>query len=164
MNFGEAVSDGLSKYATFSGRSSRSAYWWWTLFTVLVFLGATIGDRAIKTEVISGLTSLALLIPSIAVMVRRLHDVDQSGWWVLIGLVPLLGFIILIVFACLDSKPPNKYGQGPDGKGDLTAMSALGQTLPPPPPPVVQTPPPSEMPPPAPSPGDTPPPPPPPQA
>lgn len=149
MTFGEAISDGFSKYATFSGRSSRSAYWWWVLFYVLVIIGASIVDAALKSPVIAGLAWLALIIPNLAVLVRRLHDTDRSGWWALIGLVPLLGAIVLIVFACLDSGPPNKYGDGPDGKGGLAATSPLGQTLPPPPPPAPQAPPPSEMPPPS---------------
>lgn len=149
MTFGEAISDGFSKYATFSGRSSRSAYWWWILFYVLVVIGASIIDAAAKTPVIAVLVWLAFFLPNLAVLVRRLHDTDRSGWWVLIGLIPLIGAIVLIVFACIDSGPPNKYGDGPDGKGSLTATSPLGQTLPPPPPPVPQAPPPSEMPPPS---------------
>jgi uncharacterized membrane protein YhaH (DUF805 family) len=149
MTFGEAISDGFSKYATFSGRSSRSAYWWWILFYVLVLIGASILDAAAKTVVIAGLVWLAFFLPNLAVLVRRLHDTDRSGWWVLIGLIPLIGAIVLIVFACIDSGPPNKYGTGPDGRSDLTATSPLGQTVPPPPPPTPQGPPPSEMPPPS---------------
>jgi len=149
MTFGEAISDGFSKYATFSGRSSRSAYWWWTLFYVLIIVGASIIDAAAKTPVVAGLVWLAFIIPNLAVLVRRLHDTDHTGWWVLIGLIPLIGAIVLIVFACTDSGGPNKYGDGPDGKGDLTATSPLGQTLPPPPPPVPQASPSSEMPPPS---------------
>jgi uncharacterized membrane protein YhaH (DUF805 family) len=149
MPFGEAISDGFSKYATFSGRSSRSAYWWWTLFYVLIIIATSIIDAATKSQVIGGLAWLGLIIPNLAVLVRRLHDTDHSGWWVLIGLIPLAGAIILIVFACTDSGPPNKYGDGPDGKGNMTVTSPLGQTLPPPPaPPAAQGPPPSEMPPP----------------
>ncbi len=151
MSFGEAISDGFSKYATFSGRSSRSAYWWWTLFYVLIIIAASILDAAIKSPIVSGLAWLALIIPNLAVLVRRLHDTDRSGWWVLFGLIPLVGAIVLIVFACIDSGPPNKHGDGPDGRGQMTATSTLGQTLPPPPPPVpgaAQGPPPSQMPPP----------------
>lgn len=148
MTFGEAISDGFSKYATFSGRSSRSAYWWWTLFYVLIIIGASIVDAAIKTPIIAGLAWLAFIIPNLAVLVRRLHDTDRSGWWVLIGFIPLIGAIVLIVFACTDSGGPNKHGDGPDGKGNLSVTSPLGQTLPPPPPPAPQGPPP-EMPPPS---------------
>jgi uncharacterized membrane protein YhaH (DUF805 family) len=125
MTFGEAISDGFSKYADFSGRSSRSAYWWWTLFYVLVFIGASILDAAANTPIIAILVWLGFIIPNLAVLVRRLHDTDRSGWWVLIGFVPLIGAIVLIVFACLESGPPNKYGPGPDGGGDLTAAAPL---------------------------------------
>jgi uncharacterized membrane protein YhaH (DUF805 family) len=147
VTFGEAINDGLSKYATFSGRTSRSGYWWFYLFYILVLVGASIVDAVIKTPILTGLAVLGLFLPSLAILVRRLHDTDHSGWWVLISFVPLVGTIVLIVFACTDSGPPNKYGDGPDGKGNLTVTSPLGQTLPPPPPPA-QSPPPSDMPPP----------------
>lgn len=147
MTFGEAVNDGLSKYATFSGRTSRSGYWWFYLFYILVLVGASIVDAAIKTPILTGLAVLGLFLPSLAILVRRLHDTDHSGWWILISFIPLVGTIVMIVFACTDSGPPNKYGDGPDGKGGLTVTSPLGQTMPPPPPPV-SSPPPSDMPPP----------------
>jgi uncharacterized membrane protein YhaH (DUF805 family) len=131
MTFGEAISDGFSKYATFSGRSSRSAYWWWILFYVLVVIAASILDAALNTVVIAGLVWLGFFLPNLAVLVRRLHDTDRSGWWVLIGLIPVIGAIVLIVFACLDSGPPNKYGQGPDDRAELTAPSPSGQAVPP---------------------------------
>jgi uncharacterized membrane protein YhaH (DUF805 family) len=146
VTFGEAINDGFSKYATFNGRSSRSAYWWWALFYALVVVGVTILDAAIKTAALGALVGLAFLIPNLAVLVRRLHDTDHSGWWVFIGLVPLVGWIVLLVFACTDSGSPNRYGTGPDGKGDMTVTSPLGQTLPPPPPPpMAPSPPPNEM-------------------
>jgi uncharacterized membrane protein YhaH (DUF805 family) len=147
MSFGEAVRDGFNKYATFSGRSSRSAYWWWILFYVLVVIAASILDAAIGTGVIAILVWLGFFLPNLAVLVRRLHDTDRSGWWVLIGLIPLIGAIVLIVFACLDSGPPNKHGQGPDDRSDVTGASLSGQPAPPPPAP--QAPPPGEMPPPS---------------
>ncbi len=147
MTFGEAISDGFSKYATFSGRTSRSGYWWFYLFYILVLFGASILDAAIKTPILTGLAVLAFFLPTLAILIRRLHDTDRSGWWVLIGFVPLIGTIVLIVFACIDSGPPNKYGDGPDGKGNLSVTSPLGQTMPPPP---AQSLPPSDMPPPQP--------------
>jgi uncharacterized membrane protein YhaH (DUF805 family) len=147
MSFGEAIRDGFTKYATFSGRSSRSAYWWWILFYVLVFIGASILDAAAGTAVIAILVWLGFFLPNLAVLVRRLHDTDRSGWWVLIGLIPLIGAIVLIVFACLDSGPPNKYGQGPDDRSELTGLS--GQPAAPPAPPAPQAPAPGEMPPPS---------------
>jgi uncharacterized membrane protein YhaH (DUF805 family) len=146
MSFSEAISDGFSKYATFSGRSSRSAYWYWILFYVLITIGVSIIDAVIKTPVIALLVWLGFIVPNLAVLVRRLHDTDRSGWWVLISLIPLIGAIVLIVFACTDSGPPNQHGDGPDGLGNMTATSSLGDALPPTPQPV-QSPPPSEMPP-----------------
>jgi len=147
MSFGEAIRDGFTKYATFSGRSSRSAYWWWILFYVLVAIGVSILDAAAGTGVIAIIVGLGFFLPNLAVLVRRLHDTDRSGWWVLIGLIPLIGAIVLIVFACLDSGPPNKYGQGPDDRGELAATAPVGQA--PPPPPAPQSPPSSETPPPS---------------
>jgi uncharacterized membrane protein YhaH (DUF805 family) len=148
VTFGEAISDGFSKYAQFSGRSSRSAYWWFVLFYVLVFIAASIIDAAINTQVLAVLAVLALFLPSLAVLVRRLHDTDRSGWWVFISFVPFIGYIVLIVFACTDSSPTNRWGDGPDGNGRMTVISPLGETLPPPPPPSAPSPPPTEMPPP----------------
>src|SRR4051812_9777139 len=98
MTFAEAVRDGFAKYVTFIGRSSRAAYWWWYLFTFIVFVVAVLIDLALGTRVISAIASLALLLPNLAVLVRRLHDSGHSGWWVLIGLVPLIGAIVLLVF------------------------------------------------------------------
>lgn len=81
MSFGEAIRDGFSKYATFSGRSSRSAYWWWILFYVLVIIAASILDSAANTVVLGVLVWLGFFLPNLAVLVRRLHDTDRSGWW-----------------------------------------------------------------------------------
>jgi uncharacterized membrane protein YhaH (DUF805 family) len=151
LNFDEAIRDGLSKYVKFDGRSSRSAYWWFVLFSVLVYIATEIVDAVINTPVFTALAVIGLFLPSLAVLVRRLHDTDRSGWWVLISFVPLIGSIVLIVFACIDSGPPNKHGDGPDGGGNLTMASPGGQAFPPPPPPpppAAPSPPTNEMPPP----------------
>jgi uncharacterized membrane protein YhaH (DUF805 family) len=117
MSFTEAVRDGLSKYATFSGRSSRAAYWWFYLFAVLVFIAALIIDVALKTGgIVYGLSVLALLLPNLAVTIRRLHDTGRSGWWFLISIVPLIGFIVMLVFTLQRSDGPNQWGEGPDGR------------------------------------------------
>ena len=90
MNFGQAISACLSKYATFSGRASRPEFWWFFLFQVLVTAAAgMLGD------VISGLVGLALLLPALAVGTRRLHDIGKSGWWQLI-LFTVIGFFLLV--------------------------------------------------------------------
>ncbi len=104
MTFGESISTCFSKYATFEGRASRSEYWWFCLFALLGSLAT-----GMVSEVLSGLFSLAILLPSLAVGARRLHDIDKSGWFLLVGLVPLVGWIILIVWAVQESKEPNRY-------------------------------------------------------
>ncbi|MEX2519096.1 MAG: DUF805 domain-containing protein [Paracoccaceae bacterium] len=103
MEFKEAVSACLGKYATISGRARRSEFWWWVLFTFLVtavasVLDAILGFAGPSGGPVGGLLALALLLPNICVGVRRLHDTDRSAWWLLIILVPLIGFLILIYF------------------------------------------------------------------
>ena len=90
MNFGQAISTCLSKYATFSGRASRPEFWWFFLFQILVSVAASmVGDT------IAGLVSLGLLLPALAAGTRRLHDIGKSGWWQLIMLTGI-GFFVLI--------------------------------------------------------------------
>lgn len=111
----------LKKYAVFQGRARRSEYWFFVLFNVLISIALTVVDVVLGTfdaetgvSLLSALYSLAVLIPSIAVSVRRLHDTDRTGWWLLIALVPLIGLIVLLVFMFLDSEPgDNKYGANP---------------------------------------------------
>ena len=102
----------LEKYADFTGRARRSEYWWFTLSNILVFivlaLLIAVADIFWVLYVIYG---LALLVPSIAVTIRRLHDTDKSGWFILIGLIPFVGGIILLVFMCIDStRGTNQWG------------------------------------------------------
>lgn len=115
MSFQEAVSDAFNKYVDFSGRSSRSAYWYWTLFAFLVFMVTYAICLAIGTLIPYYLVALALFLPGLAVFVRRMHDVGRSGWWYFIVLIPLIGAIVLIVWLVTASEGPNKYGAGPDG-------------------------------------------------
>ncbi len=90
MNFGQAISTCLSKYATFSGRAPRSEFWWFFLFQILVSVAASmVGDT------IAALVSLALLLPALAVGTRRLHDIGKSGWWQLL-MITGVGFLVLI--------------------------------------------------------------------
>ena len=112
MNFGQAISSGFSNYVKFSGRAMRSEYWYWVLFTVL-------GDdrrrdyrrRARHIGHRSALFGLATLLPSLAVQVRRLHDLDRTGWWIFIGVIPLIGWIILIIWYCSrGTAGPNRFG------------------------------------------------------
>src|SRR5262245_52061481 len=120
MGFAEAVQTCLKKYVTFSGRARRSEYWWFFLFLVLVSIAASVIDSIIGTMnddtnvgLIGGLVGLALVLPTIAVSIRRLHDTSRTGWWYLLVLIPVVGSIVLIVFYCLDSHPDNKYGPSP---------------------------------------------------
>jgi uncharacterized membrane protein YhaH (DUF805 family) len=128
MSFTAAIRSVLTQYAGFTGRARRSEYWWFALFTVLVGLAAAILDSVLgttlgpdnsaawrgSTGVIGIIVNLALLLPTLAVAVRRLHDTDRSGWWLLIGLVPIVGAIVLLVFFVLDSKPgTNRFGANP---------------------------------------------------
>ena len=108
----------FKKYATFSGRATRSEYWYFVLFNFLISLAISFtGIIGIPDSIVFGLSMLyvvAVLIPSIAVFVRRLHDTNHSGWWWLVGFIPVIGAIVLLVFMCLDSDPAeNKYGPNP---------------------------------------------------
>jgi uncharacterized membrane protein YhaH (DUF805 family) len=113
--------EALKKYAVFSGRSRRKEYWYFVLFVVIInivlnLLDGLIGtyDRSTGTGLLTSIFNLAVLIPSIAVSVRRLHDIDRTGWWVLIELVPLIGWIVLLVFHVQDITPgTNRYGPNP---------------------------------------------------
>ncbi|WP_422736812.1 DUF805 domain-containing protein [Micromonospora sp. WMMD729] len=122
MSFGTAVKSVLSQYVGFTGRARRSEYWWFFLFTVLVSIVASVLDNALgltfaddsSNGFIGLVVSLALLLPTLAVAVRRLHDTDKTGWWLLIGLVPIVGAIVLIVFFVQDGTPgANRFGPSP---------------------------------------------------
>lgn len=107
--------DVLKKYAVFNGRARRKEYWMFVLFNLIIaFVLGFIEGLAGGPGVVGLIYSLAVLIPGIAVSVRRLHDTDRSGWWLLIALVPLIGAIVLLVFMVQDSNPgENQYGSNP---------------------------------------------------
>ena len=107
MTFGDSISTCFSKYAAFDGRASRSEFWWWFLFTFLVSMATGIVSQAL-----SALFSLAVLLPSLAVGARRLHDTDRSGWFLLLWLIPLIGWIVLVVWAIQEGKEPNRFSAG----------------------------------------------------
>jgi uncharacterized membrane protein YhaH (DUF805 family) len=116
MGFVDAVKSGFSNYVNFQGRARRSEYWFWFLFTFLLTFVASIIDGMMGMYLLGGLAFLATVLPSIAVAVRRLHDTGRSGFWLFIALVPLVGFIVLIIFYIADSAPgANKYGPNPKG-------------------------------------------------
>ncbi|MFC4870211.1 DUF805 domain-containing protein [Negadavirga shengliensis] len=103
-----------NKFAQFTGRARRSEYWYFVLFNLLIGLGLVMIDAFMGTAFLNMIYSLLVIVPGLAVSVRRLHDTGRSGWWLLIGLVPIIGMIILIVFLVQDSHPyDNQYGPNP---------------------------------------------------
>jgi uncharacterized membrane protein YhaH (DUF805 family) len=105
----------VKNYVGFYGRASRKEYWMFILFNFIFALILSIVENAIGLPyVLTTIYYLALLLPSLAVSIRRLHDTGRSGWWVLISLIPLIGSIILIVFFCLESQETkNQHGPNP---------------------------------------------------
>jgi uncharacterized membrane protein YhaH (DUF805 family) len=114
MPFPDAVRSVLTQYVTFTGRARRSEYWWFVLFNVIVSAVAGLLDAIIGGYFFQVIVGLGLLLPALAVGARRLHDIGRSGWWLLIGLVPFVGAILLIVWFCQDSQPgSNEHGPSP---------------------------------------------------
>lgn len=110
----------LKAYATFEGRAQRAEYWFSYLFYTIFLIIAIIVDVAMGTYdemsglgLISGLFILIHFLPFLAVSVRRLHDIGKSGWWYLLIIIPLIGPLVLLVFAVMDSKEANRYGPNP---------------------------------------------------
>jgi uncharacterized membrane protein YhaH (DUF805 family) len=123
MNLMQAINSGFSNYVNFSGRALRSEYWFWILFVVAGFIVASIIDAVIRIPIVYPLFALGTLLPGIAVAARRLHDVDRTGWWLLLNFIPLIGWIVLIVWFCSrGTDGPNRFGADP--------MSAMGQVSP----------------------------------
>ena len=114
MSFPDAVRTCLQKYVDFSGRARRSEFWFFYLFEILAFVVAVIIDSVFGTSIFAPVVGLGLLLPMLAVAVRRLHDTGRSGWMILLGLIPLVGGIILLVFYVGDSQgAANQYGPYP---------------------------------------------------
>lgn len=116
----------LKRYADFSGRSRRKEYWMFYLMIILVYIvlaliGSALGEQV--TAILIGIFALGIIIPAIAVQVRRFHDQDKSGWFVLLGLIPFVGGLIVLVFMCLEgTRGPNQYGPDPKGAVDPAAF------------------------------------------
>lgn len=108
IGMGEAFKLYFKRYADFSSRSRRSEYWWATLAISLISYAI-----AFVIPMLSTVWMLATLVPSLAMCVRRLHDIGKSGWWYLMIFVPLVGSILLIVWFCQDSGPDNQWGRNP---------------------------------------------------
>jgi uncharacterized membrane protein YhaH (DUF805 family) len=108
----------LKKYADFNGRARRKEFWMFALISFIIAVILSVVDGMIGVPVLGAIYALGVLLPSIAVGARRFHDIGKSGWWLLIGLIPLLGGLILIIFFVLDSNPgDNKYGPNPKAAG-----------------------------------------------
>jgi len=118
MNFGEAIGSGFRNYVNFSGRAPRSEFWYWSLFVLLVSIGANIIDSALLQNELSPigmLWGLATFLPGLAVGVRRLHDIDRSGWWLLIVLT-IIGIFVLLYWDCVrGTAGANRFGPDPLG-------------------------------------------------
>lgn len=126
--FAAAVKRFFKKYADFSGRASRSEYWWWTLVSVIIAVvlniivqsgvhytayGSTAGPGTFVGGALLVIFGLATFIPSLALSVRRLHDSNKSGWMILLGLIPFVGGIILLVFMLLGPDPAGQQYDRP---------------------------------------------------
>ena len=118
----------LKNYAVFKGRAQRQEYWYFFLFNIIISIALSMLDSALGNPgagegagMIGTVYSLAILIPSIAVGVRRLHDTGRTGWWMLIGLIPLVGVLVLLYFFVQDSQPEaNEYGPNPKDPSSAT--------------------------------------------
>lgn len=118
MTFFEAVTTVLRKYVEFGGRARRAEYWYWTLFVMIVSICASILDVVIfpmnEWGPLNTVFSIATLLPAIAVGVRRLHDTNRSGWWLLLALVPLVGWIVLLIWTISrGTTGDNRFGADP---------------------------------------------------
>jgi uncharacterized membrane protein YhaH (DUF805 family) len=104
--FGQAVQRFFQRYAQFRGRASRSEFWWWYLASVIIEgVLQGLGRSSNGFNLLAGLFSLAILVPQFALGARRLHDTNRSGWWQLLGLIPIVGWIILLVWFIQKEKP-----------------------------------------------------------
>ena len=124
----------LKRYADFSGRSRRKEYWYFVLFNFLIYIVLFAADMAIISNgsaglgIFSGIYALATLVPSLAVAVRRLHDIGRSGWSILFGLIPLVGAILLLIWYTTDSQAgSNAYGLNPKDFGGDQLIEQIGE-------------------------------------
>jgi uncharacterized membrane protein YhaH (DUF805 family) len=131
MNFGQAIAAGFKNYINFSGRACRSEYWYWVLFAVIATIIATIIDRTMfasddpTSSPVRNIFGLVTFLPGLSIGIRRLHDIDRTGWWVLIAFT-LIGLILLWVWACFRGTiGPNRFGPDPlGGIGDISPRPA----------------------------------------
>tara|TARA_B100000401_G_C52569134_1_gene607068 strand:+ start:77 stop:496 length:420 start_codon:yes stop_codon:yes gene_type:complete len=110
VSFSDAISLAFKNYVNFHGRSTRAEYWWFFLFTFTLSIVTQIIDSFSSLGVTNFISSLIVLLPSLAVGVRRLHDIGKSGWWLLLWFAVIVGWVILLVWSVRKSDGPNKYG------------------------------------------------------
>ncbi|AWG24779.1 DUF805 domain-containing protein [Flavobacterium kingsejongi] len=108
----------LENYANFNGRARRAEYWNFVLVNLIISILLMVVDSVIGIQVLSGIYSLALLIPSIAAAVRRLHDLDKSGWFLLLAFIPLVNIWLIVLLASEGTRGPNQYGADPKNQFD----------------------------------------------
>jgi len=114
MDFMTAVKTCIDKYFTIEGRAARSEYWWFYLFNIILLIVASVLDGMIGLPLFSLVVTLGLIAPGICVSIRRMHDKDKSGWWLLIGFVPIVGFLyILYLFVTPGTSGDNDFGPDP---------------------------------------------------
>ncbi len=112
MDLMQSVKTVLANYANFNGRSGRSEYWWWVLSYVIAYcLVYIIGGIVGAADLLAALFGLALLVPNIAVSVRRFHDIGMSGWWCLVFFIPIAGLVAWVYFFTKASDGPNQFGE-----------------------------------------------------
>jgi uncharacterized membrane protein YhaH (DUF805 family) len=113
MDFGQAVSSGFRNYIGFDGRASRSEYWFWTLFAVILSIVAGTLDGFVGLGFFSGIVGLGLFLPGLAISFRRLHDLDATAWWLLLSLTGIGGLFLLIWFCFPGTAGSNRFGPDP---------------------------------------------------
>ena len=118
MDFTSAIKSGFSNYANFSGRASRSEYWYFTLFSVIVNIGASLIDQILGIYIVAGLAGIALIIPGLSMIWRRLHDVDKSGAWFFIIFTCVGAIVLLVWYVTKGTAGPNRFGPDPLGSGE----------------------------------------------
>ncbi len=111
MSFGQAISSGFKNYAVFSGRATRSAFWWFYLFTIIVAIAIFAIESAIGSNgIITVVWFLGVFLPELGLAIRRLHDADHSGWWWFIGLVPFGSIVLIVFWATPGTQGDNRFG------------------------------------------------------
>ena len=128
MDFSEAIRSGFQRYFDFSSRSCRSEYWFWILFILIGSIAFSLADYVTGDVDVSefgpleNLFALGTIVPWLAVSVRRLHDINRSGWWLLLAIIPIVGWIILLVWAAIKGpEGANQFGENP-----LAAVDPMG--------------------------------------